>query len=221
MKKILLLLLVSILLFGSITQTYVQKVDSSGKSTFEEKRDMSIFLQLLPKDSLKKMTDACAVDPSLSCSVDGTVITTLLQVPADNVYYSFEREYGLLSTTTMTVYKFPNDLFDASINKVMEKAGLGGGTSRVAPINLNEKQENKAKSDALAQAGISLNYTIIMPGGKTQSFDMVAVLADSKPIVVQESELNYWLLVLIVGVVALIAFAYSFFRGNKGKAKKR
>lgn len=223
MKKFLPILLLSVLLFGSITQTYVQTVDTAGKSVFEEKRDMAVFLQLLPPGSLKKIADVCAVDSALHCSVSGTVITTQVSIPADNIYYSMEREYGLLSTTTMTVYRFPNDLFDGSMNRILEKAGIGGGGSAAAAINLNEKEENKAKAEALQSAGIMLNYTIVMPEGKSQSIDLVEVLADSKPIVVQESGLNYWLVALIIGVIVIGALAYQFFGMKKEdkKTKKR
>jgi len=60
-----------------------------------------------------------------------------------------------------------------------------------------------------------------MPGGKVQTFDLIAQLEDSKPIVLAESELNYWLAVLILGVIALAAFAYSFFGGKKKKPGKK
>jgi len=221
MKKILLLLLVFALVFAGPTQTYVQKVDASGASSFEERREMATFLQLLPPGALKKIIDTCIVDSSLACSVNGTVITMGLQIPSDNSYYTFTKEYGFFTTTTLTINRVPTDRFDASINRILSKAGVSSGEGSATALDLNDKKGNSVKAAAFKEAGITINYSITMPGGTAQSFDLVALLEDSKPIVLAESELNYWLLSLIIGVIVLAAFAYSFFGGKKVKKTKK
>lgn len=144
-----------------------------------------------------------------------------LQIPSDNSYYTFTKEYGFFTTTTLTINRVPTDRFDASINRILSKAGVSSGEGSATALDLNDKKGNSVKAAAFKEAGITINYSITMPGGTAQSFDLVALLEDSKPIVLAESELNYWLLSLIIGVIVLAAFAYSFFGGKKVKKTKK
>ena len=214
MRSIVFLLLVSLLLTGS-TQVYNQRVDALGNSMVEEKRDMSIFLSLLPSGALDDISAICSSYTNLECLVEGTTITMVVHVQPDNQYYSLKTDHGFpFSTTTFTLNKIPTDAFDSSINEVFVKANLSSGKSSSVPLDLNNVEGNRAKADALRASGITIEYNIMMPNGQLSTYNLVEVLGDSKPIVIQTYELNFWLIILLIGVGAVGYLAYSFF-GNK------
>ena len=211
MRTIVFLLLVCLLLTGS-TQVYNQRVDSLGNSVIEEKQDMSIFLSLLPDGALDDITAVCSSYGDLECQVEGTTITMVVQVQPDNSYYTLKTDNGLpFIMTTFTLDKIPTDAFDSRINEVLAKAGLSSGKSSSSSIDLNDVEGNRAKADAFRASDISVEYNIIMPNGQASKYDLVELLIDSKPIVIQTYELNIWLIILILGIGALGYLAYTFF----------
>jgi len=221
MKNVLFLFLLSAVLVSSAAQSYVQNMDATGRAAVEERRDMSVFLQLLPGGSLGKIADTCASIPSLSCSVSGNIMTTRIQLGPDSGYYSFDTQYGLpFLTTTLTVNRLPTDMFDASVSDIMNKAGVTSGKGRAAPIDLNDKGANAATAAAWKEAGLDIDYSIVMPNGHTETYRLTDLLADSHPIVITTQEPDFGLMALIIGILVLAAFAFSFF-GKRKKAGKR
>jgi len=221
MKKMLVLFLLSAILVSNAAQSYVQKIDPLGGASVTETRDLSVFLQLFPGGSVDKIAGACATDPSLSCSVSGTIMTTTIELPAGNNYYTIGTDYGIpFITTALTVNRLPTDVFDSSVNNVLNAAGLTSGKGHAEPIELADKGANANLSAAWKEAGLTMNYTIIMPNGYTQTYDLVQLLADSHPIVVTTQEPDYGLMALIAGIIVLAAFTLSFFRKKKGKGKR-
>jgi len=212
------LLIAAMLLTGSLTQEYVQTVDSSGSSYVEETRDLSVVLQLFPEGTIGQISQACVSNPALGCSVSGTSVTTRIYLSPDSGYCSVSTEYGLpFTTTTLTVNKLPNDRFDEAFLNLLTAAGLPSGKSRAVSIDLRDKENNAVKAAAFKDAGIGLTYAAVMPNGYTETVDLVELLADSSPIVVRTQELNVWLISLIAGVLVLGAFALSFFQKKKKK----
>ena len=211
MRIIVFLLLVLLLLTGS-TQVFNQRVDTLGSSVIEEKQDMSIFLSLLPSSALGDISAVCSSYSDLECTMEGTTITMVVHVQPDNAYYTLKTDHGFpFSSTTLTLNNIPTDAFDSRINEVLAKAGLSSGKSSSSSIDLNDVEGNRAKADAFQASDISIEYNIMMPNGQVSKYDLVALLSDSKPIVIQTYELNIWLFILILGIGALGYLAYSFF----------
>jgi hypothetical protein len=221
MRKLFVLFLLFAVLAVNAAQTYVQKVDTVGNAVVTEERDLSVFLQLFPSGSLEKIANTCASDPSLSCSVSGSVMTTTIDMGSGSGYYSYTTEYGLpFATTTLTVNKLPTDLFDTSVDNVLNKAGLTSGKGSAEPIDLGDKVADAAIAEAWKGAGVSMSYTIVMPDGYSESYDVTELLANAHPITISTQEPDFGLIVLILGVIALAAVAYSFF-GLKTRSGKR
>jgi hypothetical protein len=221
MRKLFVLFLLFAVLAANAAQTYVQKMDTVGNAVVTEERDLSVFLQLFPSGSLEKIASTCASDPSLSCSVSGSMMTTTVDISPGSGYYSYTTEYGLpFATTILTINKLPTDLFDTSVDNVLNKAGLTSGKGSAQPIDLGDKVADAAIAEAWKGAGVSMNYTIVMPNGYTESYDVTGLLADSHPIIITTQEPDFGLIVLILGVIAMAAVAFSFF-GMKMRAGKR
>lgn len=218
MKNILPLFIVLILLTGSITQTYTQSTDSLGVSTVEEKRDLSPILQLFADSALSDIKSVCESYNSFNCVVEGTILTSQISINPVNDYYTLETDSGFpFTTTTLTIERIPTDLFDSKINSILEIAQLTSGKGSADPIDLNQVQENKAKAQALNQAGIVLIYSVMMPNGETSEHNLNEILQDSKPIIIKTQEINIGLIILILGVVVLGFLFWSFFGNRSGR----
>jgi hypothetical protein len=205
---------VCLLLTGSVT-IYTHALDPSGSSVISKASDLTPVLQSYP-GSLDKIKDTCNVDPSLGCSVSGTEITISQPVAADNPYYTVSTEIGFpFITTTLTVDQVPVDLFDSALNRVLTSAGLTSSKSNAKPIDLRDKSRDALLADAWSQSGMQINYSVVMPNGQVSSYNIIALMADSAPIVVTTQEPNWGLIVLVIGVLVLAAFALSFLRQKK------
>jgi hypothetical protein len=213
------LLAVCLLLTGS-TQTYVQTFDSSGNSMIVEQKDMSSYLQSYPVGSLDRLAAACSASPSLGCSVEGTIITITLKMTPDSGYYAFQSSYGLpFITSTATVGKIPSDLFDSALNQVFIATDLTNSSSSAKAVDLADKATDARLSAAWKSVGINETYTMVMPNGYSETYDLVSLLADAQPMTATVQELNMGAIVLIVGIIVLAAFAASFFFTKQKKKK--
>jgi hypothetical protein len=218
MKNILPLFIVLILLTGSITQTYTQSTDSLGVSTVEEKRDLSPILQLFADTALSDIKSVCDSYTSFNCAVEGTILTSQISINPVNSYYTLETDSGFpFTTTTLTIERIPTDLFDSKINSILEIAKLTSGKGSADPIDLNQVQANKAKAQALNQSGIVLIYSVTMPNGETSEHNLNEILQDSKPITIKSQQINFGLIILILGVVVLGFLFWSFFGNRSGR----
>jgi uncharacterized protein (UPF0333 family) len=222
-QYLLVALLAACLLLTGSTQTYVHTFDSSGKSFIEEKKDLSSYIQSYPNGSLDRLRNACSATPALGCSVDGTIMTLRLEMAPDSGYYTFKSEYGLpFITSTVTVEKIPSDQFDAALNRALVAVDLTTSRSSAKPLDLRDSATNAQLAAAWKSVGMNETYTIVMPDGHSETYDLVALLADSKPMAVAVQELNLGVLTLLAGVLVLAAFAGSFFfTKKKKKAGKR
>jgi hypothetical protein len=210
MKRLVIFILLSILLTGSITQTYNQKLDSLGNSKITESRDISFFLGLLPEGSLEKINTVCSTERNLDCSLENTTLTMSMEMDVDNNYYELETDNGFpFITTTLTINLIPTDLFDERINSILLSANLVSESESAKPIDLTES--NSARAAALRNSGFEVTYIVEMPNGEKTSFDLLSVYEDTKPIVVQTTELNTSLVLVAIGIILVVFVSASFF----------
>ena len=218
MKRFILFLMILSVAFSAGSQTYAHEVDFLGSSTIEEKRDLSLFLNLLPKTAVTDMEIVCQTYAELDCAIDANSLVIRVNVPEKNSYYTLSTDYGIpFTTTNLTIDKIPTDLFDNRINSILKKANLTEGSGFSKPINLKNKEDNLALSDALMNAGVDSNYIIVMPNGERSEVNMIELLSDSAPIVVTSYSLNLWLIFLIIGIGAVAGLSYMFFGNRRGR----
>jgi hypothetical protein len=219
-RYIIMFILISLLLTGSITQLYTHKVDALGDSRITESRNISFFLSLLPTDALQRINDICLVNSSLDCSLQNTTLTMSLDLESGNDYYSLTTDNGFpFVTTTLTINKIPTDLFDDRINSILLSSKLVSDEGSAKPIDLTDKSTNRAKAAALKSSGFEIAYSVEMPNKKVSNYDLVAILEDSKPIVVKTQEINSWTIALAVGIILVLFVSASFF-GKKRTMKR-
>jgi len=236
----LMLMLLSTATFA-VSQAYVQTVDRDGSSVMVRELDTSMFAALLKPDALGNMALMCKAGFQDGCAVDtaaGTINTTVKLSQADG-YYTFTTDYGFpFVTHTLTVYRLPTDRFGEELDALLAATNASqnppSGT-RLEAIDLSA--DNSQLISYAKMFGVKMTYVSVMPSAVEQassgdvaaavtdgsaSFDLIAVLATSKPIVVQSRELNYTYLVLLVALVVLAALAYSFFTAvPKGERERK
>jgi hypothetical protein len=240
MKKIILLLLASLLFTGSVVQTYEQKMYETGDSLITEHLDLSLFSQVMPNNSIPKMASACLSDLKLNCEVDvdSKSITIIRSFSANNNHYTFQAEQSIIDTLyTLTVIKIPNDRFKDSLNEVMVEAGVSEtkGPAEVA-INLNDKEGAAETAASMEKLDLEILYEIEMPGEVVSAkagdiraeiddsavrFDMVEVLKDSEPLVIKSRKLNLIYVAGVFAVLILILISVSFFIKKKPKEEPK
>jgi hypothetical protein len=222
-QYIIVALLAACLMLTGSTQTYVHTFDSSGNSFIAQKMDLSSYIRSYPAGSLDRLRNACSATPALGCSVNGTTMTLSLQMAQGSGYYTFQSEYGLpFITSTLTIEKIPTDQFDAAFNRVLVAVDLTTSRSAAKPIDLRDAATDTRLAAAWKSVGMNRTYTVVMPDGHSETYDLVALLANPGPVTVTVQDLNLGAIALIVGVVVLAAFSASFFlTKKKKKAGKR
>ncbi len=228
-REILALLLLALSASAAFDQTYLQTLSRDGNSTIEKTMQVTIFSNQLDSQAMAKMDEFCKGQTALDCSLDvGNKTITITDSFSSGGYYEYTTDYGLPYVThTLTITRIPTDRFSTLLDRILSAAnvsGSGGGGS-VSPIDLRDNATNVQNAAYLRQFGANLTYTIIMPAdissaasgalnasvsGRTASFDLVGVLAESKPIVVRSQELNLGYITAIVGVLIIAALAVSF-----------
>jgi hypothetical protein len=204
--------------FSAGSQTYTHKIDTLGDSIIEEKRDMSLFLNLLPQTAATDIEIICQIYSELDCLIENNSLIMRVNVPENNQYYSLETDYGFPFTkASLKINRIPTNLFDSRINSILQKANLTEGAGNSRPIDLRDKENNLALSNALLDAEIESNYIIIMPNNERSEMNLVTLLSDSKPIEVESYSLNLWLIFLILGIGAVVGLSYSFFGNRRGR----
>jgi hypothetical protein len=232
MRTALAVMLLSLLLTGSVYQTYVQEVDVDGKSVITREEDANLFLGLFGENASEKIEQACDADSTCSYS-DGRLTLAEDFGPSDG-YYEFDTVYGLpYIEYQLEVKKIPTDRFMEKLSSIFATAGLSEATSQNGKaIILSNKDENAQMARFIRESGLDIVYAIRMPGEivaatagevsgemtySTANFSMGDVLSESKPIVVKSRELNIPYIVFILAVLVIAAFAASFFFGRKKK----
>ncbi len=216
-------LLVALFAFGLMltgsTQTYEHTFGQSGNSLIVETRDLTSYIQSYPQGALERLAGACAANPSLGCSVSGVSMTTTIAMSPGGDY-AFSSDYGIpFVTTTLTVSRIPSDQFDSALNRALVAADLTASGSSAKPLDLRDADANARLASAWKSVGMTKTYTVVMPNGYSKTYDVIALLEDSRPVTLVTQDLNFGFLVVALGVLVLGAFAASFFMDKRKKRK--
>jgi hypothetical protein len=239
-REAMFLLALFALAFSSVDQTYVQDFSRDGSSIITKTSELSIFSAELTNASFARMKEVCDGGFRVECSVDVAKKTvTMAEAFSPGGYYTFGSEYGLPDIThTVVIEKIPNDKFATSLSRLLIAANVtdpsqGGGS--VSPIDFEDQATNREAAAILRIIRANLTYTINMPydideasagnltgnvRGKSVSFDLIALLEQSEPVVIKNRELNLGYIVVIFGIIAIAALAFSFFWSKPMKKKK-
>lgn len=230
---------------GCISQTYHQKVDYEGKSVISNVIDLSSikgYFNQLGFDSEEQFSsnitsfsiDACAKitkkDKTIDCTVADATITLRRNFTSKDGYYTFSVIEGVpYKVYRLTVNKIPVDRFGKAAQGLKFLSYSEPGM--VNPIDLKKKEDNAISAQGFgAIPGFSFVYQAEVPGeitsayagdykatvsGSTASFDLVKVMGNSSPLIVESRELNVLLLVVGFGFAILVILAAMFFTGRK------
>ncbi|MEW6748568.1 MAG: hypothetical protein AB1295_02595 [Candidatus Micrarchaeota archaeon] len=237
MRTILALLMLCVLSAATLDQRYVQVVERDGNTSIEKSADLGLLSVQMNPGAFDRMADICEQSSELHCSVDAeNKVVTLTDQFQSGGYYTYESEYGLpFVTHTLTVDSIPTDRFARLMDRLFDNANATGMVSGAGgPLYLSQKEENARGAELLKELGVTITYTVELPSavsearagsveavveGNLATFDLVAVLEDSEPLVVKSSELNFGYIVLVGGVAVLAALAWSFM-GSRPKPRK-
>lgn len=223
----------SILLIGSVFQTYEQTVKTNGDSIIKKEYEIGLFSGMLGENASAKIAQACSADHSLGCTVDNEKITDIKQFSNDEKYYSLKTDYGIPYVEyEIEIRKIPVDKFAEMLDKTLFSAGLINKTSDSygEPLNLQDTEANKEIVPIIREMGMDIKYVVVVPGeiisatagnsvgsinANSAEFMLSDVLAESQPIVVKSREINWAYMIIIVAVLAIALFALSFRKKRK------
>ena len=236
MRTLLAVVLLSLLLTGSIYQTYEQQVAIDGDSVISREEDANLFFGLLGDDAEQKIEMACEADSSLGCSYsEGTLKLAESFSPSDD-YYEFDVVHGLPYVEyQLEVNKIPTDRFMEKLSEILVAAGLSNTTSQNGKaIDLGNAGVNAELAKLMRDSQLDIVYIVKMPGEvfvgsaggasaeltcSTATFNLADVLSESQPMIVKSRELNLAYILFILAVLVIAGFAASFFFGKKKKVK--
>lgn len=174
-------------------------------------------------DFVLRLQEACsearAKDASITCQVNGSRLMMGKTFDARNPYYTFEAQEGIpYRTYRLTVNRLPLDRLTLPAPNLTGPAAAAQAPAQALDLTNKSDSARVAQGLSIIQ-GFRLTYSVEMPAdietataGPYQAqrdpsnphvatFDMVEVLSDSEPLVVESRELN------ILPIVALVAFA--------------
>ena len=234
MRTLLAVMLLSVLLTGSIFQTYEHSVEPDGDSVVVKEMDTGLFLGMLGDGAGEKIENACSLDPTLECSFSDGTLKMMEEFSTSENYYSFEVGYGLpYIEYELIVKKIPIEKFSERLDNILLAAGLVNETagSYGDAMNLLDSEENRESASFMRESGLDISYVAVMPGeiveayaggasgtinGSRAEFLLSDVLYESQPVVVRSREINWGYIVLIAAIIVLAAFALSFRKIKKG-----
>ena len=170
----------------------------------------------------------------VECKVENNVWTLKKSFKAEDGFYTFESKDN---KQILTVNKLPADLYmkaGADSGGALG-GGLGGGPAQ--DLDFSDKVKNKQTADQMSQNKafqINMTYVVEMPGTVTKAtagsyeakkdgskaiFNLVEVLADSAPLVVEsEAGSNMMLIIGAVVVIVIVLALLWFFLSRKPQA---
>ncbi len=207
-----------ILLLGCISIDYSQKVDRNGDSVITQVIDMSALTSLGSQyaSASDQLSTVCQNltknDSSINCSYDSGVITVSKPVRAKDGQYNFTKQSA-----------FPDVIYTLEVRKLPQVVDSGNVSSvGSAPQTDADFKNPSAKLGAasLKTAGVSMTYTIEMPGEifsaengeivtdqsgrKSAKFDVLELMTDGEYIVVKSKELDLVMVAIAGGAVVLL-----------------
>ncbi|NYZ77579.1 hypothetical protein H0O02_04690 [Candidatus Micrarchaeota archaeon] len=235
MRTALAVIFLSVMLTGSIFQTYEQSVKTDGSSTIKKEFDLGLFSGMLGENAEARIAEACSSDASLGCISSNGMVTISEEFSADGGYYSFRSDYGIpYIEYDLTINRIPLEKFSERLDRILLSAGLINSTSGAygGPLNLRDAETNREAAYVLKQSGMDVRYVVVMPSGIASAaagessgvingsraeFLLSDVLRESQPIMVTSRELNLGYIAVIAAIVVLGAFALSFRKSGKGR----
>ncbi len=241
-KLLLFAVAILVFLAGCISITYYHKVNGDGTSTLEQQLDLTGYINAMKgvgtgagggqSDPSAQLALLCAsVQPKLKegteCKVENNVWTLRKAFKTEDGFYTFESKDN---KQILTVNKLPADLFMKPGEDSGGGFGGGLGTGAAQDLDFNDKVKNKQSADQMTQNPafqINMTYVIEMPGPVTKAvygsheakkegnkavFNLVEVLADSAPLVVESEAGSNMLLIIgaVVAVVIVLALLWFF-----------
>lgn len=180
-------------------------------------------------------SEAMSSNPDLECTAEGSTVIISLPFEADNPYYNFEMEDGIpYRTYRLIVNKIPIDVFN--LQSTQSDGGLFGNqqpAQEVKPLDLTNVETASETMEQLKISGITADYVVEMPAEITLAssgsyeatineetkniarFDMMEVLEDPAPLVIEAQELNLTSMIAIIAVALLLLLALAFFTFKK------
>lgn len=233
MRMILAVILLSVMLTGSIFQSYEQTVDTDGNSVISKEMDVGLILGMLGENTSEKLEAACSSDPGLDCSYENGSLTIDDMFRENDGYYSYEVDYGIpYIEHRLVVNKIPVEKFTEKLDSILTEAGVTETSSNDfgEPLNLKDSESNRENAQFLRQSGLEITYEAVMPGevveayageaagsveGPRAQFMLSEVLEESQPMIVVSREINWGYILIIAAVIVLAAFALSFRKSDK------
>lgn len=241
-KKILLIFLFGILLLsGSISQSYYQKVEPNGNSEIQNTIDfmpnivrvtsqygipVNEMVQNVSIITAERCADINNKTTNLRCTPNGAKIV-LTRVFEPGEYYTFDIKKDILyNVYSLRVNKIPVEKFEINSREVIRELYTG--------INLSNTEKNQLIATQMApSADFKVEYTVEMPGeitnavvgstdatinGATTTFEIKKIV-DSDPLNVESRELN--MSTVNCGGLAIIIFILLIIMKTNGDKKRK
>lgn len=175
-------------------------------------------------------------DPLTKCNVEDLSLVMKKEFTTKDGYYTFEAKEGIPYTIyTLKVNKIPVDKFSKELQaqqKIIAASPYGSDIPlKMSAIDLRKTGDTSIAAQGLEQVqGVSLIYAIEMPGeivkaeagayfagisGNTAEFDLLDMMKNSSPLVVESQEINVLWIVVIIGILALVVVGHLFFASQK------
>ena len=215
----------------SAFSSYFSALGSASSAEAEQKFKDNIT-QLLPLacEKVKKK------DKTFECETDNLSLVLRRNFTANEGYYTFEvtGEFPY-RTYRVIVNKIPLDKFGKVLQQSLGKGSSETETafsvfSEAKAIDFKKTEDNALSSAGFKMLGLNLLYNVEMPGeitsatsggynavvsGSTAGFNLVDVMENSAPLVVESRELNVFLFVMIGGVILLVLLTLAFLNSRK------
>lgn len=190
---------------------------------------------LFSKNMDEMLSGACGnimkKDKTTECSPGNLSLYMTRNFTNKDGYYSFEvtGEFPY-RTYKLTVNRIPMDRFGRSLQSGFSLSNRTMPLSDAGVIDL--RKDNSAVAKGYQVIGFGIQYVANMPGevtsatagsynaaigGSTASYDLVGVMENSAPLVVESRELNLLLIFLLAGGLLLVFLVLVFFAGKKKK----
>lgn len=227
------LLILSMGVFGALDQSYVQTVTSGGDSVIVKDMDVSLYSDMLPPGTFTRMADICAKGFKVPCSVDSVNKTIMMEerIGSGAGYYTFNVEYGFPFTRYVLVMdRIPTDRFSSDLDALLVAAnGTAAPGEAARPLELDK--DNSKTAAAIRSMGASIRYSIKMPGGLEASpagvvkdgvveYDLVSLMERQGPLTVSSSEINIPYVIIVAAAIVVAALAFSFMGSSREKPKE-
>ncbi len=231
MKFLFFTALLFLLVSGCVTVEYRHTVALDGSGTLTQLIDFTRYAEFVNTSTFNEsvISSFCTsmqdrLTSGTTCAVEGNTVVLSRQVDPNGGFYSFESSGDLFNPRAkLTVHRIPSTSFLVS---------TGIDNVPVEDIDLNDRERNAAAAASLRIVGANVTYAITMPftvtsaragnytaikNGNTATFDLLAVLSASEPLVVQAGVFNILPVLGGILVIAMVALLVWLFFGKSNR----